>query len=802
MSVAESMRLLDDPDPGVREEALSHLAHTYPEPEGFRYEADQIRKAGPRAIELLGDEDLGVRSQSAHLLGWIATDHPGDVKKAIPEIIELLDAEDEAAREHAAWALNNVAKTYPQDVKKAAPRLIEALNKYSWTGSHFRELLEVLTEICPDDMKGAVPKLVDLLGSADPEKQAEAASVLARALKKFPVGAAYPEDFKRAAQKLTALLDSRHEEVRQHAVSAIAGLARLLPGEVKEIIPRLVALLDDKDGYTKLGAVGALEELGKDLPESDKVTGVLGKAIPKLLALLDGSGDLFDDHISEAAASALGKLAGKFPEYAKEAIRELMDRERAESLAEIAKTFPDEVEEEFANPLLLLNASGGGVREGFLDSLKGAAAKFPTKVRKAIPKEIDRALIPRVIEQLDDRSVDVKRNAIFCLEKLAKSFPDDVTPAIAKLKKLVDYPYEPLRRDARSAIEKLEKCLPPKIGPQSDAAEDPSVLRRQRNMRALVRTLVERREYGEIGPDDVTFVIELLDENAASWRAEAAHAIGLMRGAKLDKARAAVPQLIKLLEDETPKVRLDAAGALGHIAEEFPRDARPAAPKLIRLLELEKDQDKRLDITSSAAHALANIAKEFPDDVRPAVSMLMRLLNDQDPEEIGNAEQALGILAQALPEDVRAAVPKLIELLDYSPVKAFRGDTSGTLAKMHVEQETMHALANIADKFPQDLMPAASKLFEELSSSHVDNWTNAVRIFRQIGRRFPEGITKAVGILIGTYDFWDPATMEVYGPREQAERLIEGLAKEFPDLVRPWARELKKRHLRTPERAE
>lgn len=65
---------------------------------------------------------------------------------------------------------------------------------------------------------------------------------------------------------------------------------------------------------------------------------------------------------------------------------------------------------------------------------------------------------------------------------------------------------------------------------------------------------------------------------------------------------------------------------------------------------------------------------------------------------------------------------------------------------------------------------------------------------RQIGRRFPEGITKAVGILIGTYDVWDPDSMEVYGPREAAQRLIEGLAKEFPDLVKPWAPELKKRY--------
>jgi hypothetical protein len=90
-------------------------------------DAEVVKPAVPRLMELLGDKDSWVRDRAIGMLKVIVEKEPRVVEPAVPQLIALLRDRDRRVREEAADMLKVIVEKEPRVVEAAVPQLTELL---------------------------------------------------------------------------------------------------------------------------------------------------------------------------------------------------------------------------------------------------------------------------------------------------------------------------------------------------------------------------------------------------------------------------------------------------------------------------------------------------------------------------------------------------------------------------------------------------------------------------------------------------------------------------------------------------
>jgi HEAT repeat protein len=386
----------------------SKLSREEEEVRARRMAAETLGKSGPKAvpalIDMLKDENSGVRMSAAYALGQIGP----DAKAALPALMRLLEDKSSEARGSAAEA---VARIAPAE-KTTIPALTHLLRDDDL--SVRRPAAFALARIG----QAAVPVLAELLKDKDARVRLEAAEALrAMGAKARPAIPALAEalrdddaEVRRAAywalcntgppaiSPLTKLLKDKNVNARSFAASALGAIfgewpdARTDPA-AKAAVAALIALLKDNSPEARGNAAGALGRIG---PAAEA-------AIPSLVELLKDK----ENRVRGSAAEALG-LIGTDSRPILLSIADLLGDPDVEVRRSACLAFQRLGQPAIAVLAELLNNKDQELRCGVAWTLGeiGPGAKN---------------VVPKLKELLKDKEANVRQSAAQALDKIGSS---------------------------------------------------------------------------------------------------------------------------------------------------------------------------------------------------------------------------------------------------------------------------------------------------------------------------------------------------------------------------------------------
>ncbi len=272
---------------------LEALSHTDPHVRGAGIiwcRAHVLKEAAPMLLNLLRDEDAGVRLMAVEVVG-----DPFNLTDAVPELIQLLDGPNPEVRLAAVRSLRYVGD------ERAAPRLIEIYTATddSWLRTNIIEALshtkdarafDFLVSLLKDERttdfqtiirslgwfgnRNVVPHILPFLQREEPLDRLAVVDVLHELADPGTVNVL-----------LTCLTDE-YDSVRSRAASTLGRIGD------RAVVPDLIPMLGDSNFYMVQATVFALAALGDN------------RAIKPLRALLNSE----DEALCKLADYALDKL--------------------------------------------------------------------------------------------------------------------------------------------------------------------------------------------------------------------------------------------------------------------------------------------------------------------------------------------------------------------------------------------------------------------------------------------------------------------------------------------------------------
>lgn len=559
------VKLLDDPDPGVR--ALAALSYRYinmnsnsldltpallaglkdPDPELRRRVIrvfDGNTPKSPAIIDALRqalkDSDQEVRIGAAGILCML----PGEAKALVPVLREAL--QDKRFRDSALRGLESAGPA----AKEAIPALIAAL-KVANDPNSISRIAMTLSRVGKSE---AVEPLLQALPTVQPQYR----STLVHAM-----------DITGTFQVSPFLELSKHHDptVRMAAIPALGHRARLAP----EVMPALIAAVADPDPRVRATAVQTIDMLGPTAKEAEK----------PLTALLE------DPNLSLRTDAALALIAvGKAPAEVVPVLLPVLQMpnhpQRGRVLARLGNLGAEAAP---AVPALIqVLAEPGYPRWKASEVLGriGKSAKAASPTLTALLQEKDPLtrlqaaialwqvegkadpIIAVLIEALKDPSLGQTQTVIFppysplsSPRTEARSFVTYVergqvsfTVNIATVRRQGVEILGEIRPEARAAIPALRETLTNKNHPERFSAAV-ALWRIERSAAAVVPTLIEA----------------LKDKRHAADRRLAATMLGQIG----PEAKAAIPALIEVLKDPDTVLREAATEALTKVYAETPK---------------------------------------------------------------------------------------------------------------------------------------------------------------------------------------------------------------------------------------
>jgi len=379
--------------------------------------------------------------------------------------------------------------------------------------------------------------------------------------------------------------------------------------------------------------------------------------------------------------------------------------------------------------------------------------------------------IPRLIKLLDDPYESARSEAALALSLIAVGEEDIelVEPAVSNLTKLLDDPHEYAHSNAATALGWIGRAKPqlvePLIPKLVELLDDPCEYARSSAVRALQGIGLKE---AQLMRSAMPKLIKFLDSPHEDVRSDVAFALGQIAEGELELVKPAIPRLIRLLVDPAGIVRSAAASALMGIAEKEPRLVEPAIPNLVDLLDCSSEIEE-------AADALETIAKKEPQLVKPAIPKLLKLLEHPDDNVRLAALDgylrlyALGVLgdtgeAEALEPLIRLTQDTIRRLVDPDE---------------YVRSQAGDALVRIVEEEPRLVESAIPNLVDLFLDPDEDVRSEAVYALMSIGEKEPRLVESAIPNLVDLMTCsseWDDIAVA---------DALETIAKKEPQLVKP-----------------
>lgn len=321
-AIPHLMRLLDDADAGVRQQAVSTLSRELRGPyapgailklledrhpwvrrevvEGLQWTAPYQRaRVTSHLCQLLGDKDAEVAGMAAYVLGWLRA------KDAIPPMIVLLK-NPKAARSKVIWALGHLQE------REAIPHLLPFLD-------HPELRSDAITALGKLESDEALQKLEEFLAGPDPPLRSHAALALGN------------HGGEKAVAVLARHLENRNADVRADVASALANAG------ARGSIPEIAQLLKDKSGDVRSAAAWALSDLGAH-PAAREIAALFDDPDSSVRqAAVETVGNMGATGLGGEVARLLDDPDDRVREAALEALRDLRARDAAPRLLKLLK---------------------------------------------------------------------------------------------------------------------------------------------------------------------------------------------------------------------------------------------------------------------------------------------------------------------------------------------------------------------------------------------------------------------------------------------------------------------------------
>jgi HEAT repeat protein len=643
-------KLLDDPDPSVRAQAVQALSRmgqpgikaALPDliealrgsnPSARFQAVAALRQVGgaeaaeavTALIGMLDDPDRNVRLQAIQLLGQMNTAS----REVIPALVNVLRDPDRNVHSQAARALAGLGS---EGSRAAVPVLVEALKGNDFNARF--QAFQVLRQLPADGLKGAVPTLVDLLDDPQPAVRFQAAGILAQVDAGAGIEAARPV--------LDEMLKDAQPSNRIAAAQAMAKMkananAKLGPDAIAPALAALTAILKDpQHNNYHLQAAQAMATLG---PEGERA------ALPVLVASLR-DGQQFQQ------TQALTALKGMKPEIAKEALPALIEAledgdpyVRAQAAGVLGQMGPE------ARPAI--PALAGALKDGNPSS--------SSALIQALAHLGPDGLKP-LIAALEAGEGPPRAELVAVLGRVGP----DARPALPALLAILgsEETDEALRRAVVQALSEIGPIPEPDL---VRLLKDPN-----RGIRlAAAQTLIEGRD----DPSTLDDVVPVLAEALRSDRSERRRIAAALAARFKTPPPAPISLLETALDDEDGLVRVRAAGALGKLADPAPR----VIPGLIGALDDRALRSSAIDALEAlgptavaAMPAMAGVLRQGaePNDMIRAAYALARIGGAEAVEPLLGALDVIEsgyrpLIVEALDQTGPGGIKELRRLLDH-----------------------------------------------------------------------------------------------------------------------------------------
>ena len=725
--------------PTLRNKTLRELAVlAKSDDEVVEYEArqalrDALPEAMPALIELLKDEDAGVRMTAAYTLREL-----GEAgKPAVPALLELLKNEKDVRSPMAPYTCHVLRDIigYKTSIPMKLLDLLKDENANVRRGAVFAIML--LTEPLPD-----TEPIVD-----DPRGYYEVV------------------DAATAIPILRELLTDKDSGVRGAAAKA---LVQMIPESRPSLVPILMELLTDKDPNIRWMAVWDLREIGPDSKA----------ALPALRNMIHDPGYGVRENIAEA----LEKIS---PEAAKAAAPELVDLLKDEDSAVQARTI--------RVLLRVAPESKAAIISVLLKMLKGNISKRARAIQifgSIGPDALEPSVVKEVVPVIKQLLHEIHENGNWCdrlhtAEALIILDPESKLLAISTLVELLKYNYWGGRMraaevlgeigpDAETAVPALTELLKDNVeGVRNAAAKALRKIHSNKGLRnalpeampALIELLKDEDagvrmtaacklgEMGDAGKPAVPALLELL-KNEKDVRSPMAPTVGQALRGIIGRKTTIPVGLIELLKDEDASVRRGAALTIATSNFPFPLEGGvkddprgyyevvDAATAIPILRELLKDKDS--GVRGAAAVSLVEMSPES----RPAlVPILTELLTDQDPfvremavwdlGRIGpDAKPALPALGKMIHDPnwrVRNSIAEALEQISPAAAKAVVSELPELMDLLKHEDGDVQGTIRVLLRVAPESKAAIISVLREMLKSDLSKQTQAVQIFGEIG---------------------------------------------------------------------
>lgn len=306
-------------------------------------------------------------------------------------------------------------------------------------------------------------------------------------------------------------------------------------------------------------------------------------------------------------------------------------------------------------------------------------------------QEIDKALLDRLIDNLDDSDKDKRREAALRLSEMGEA----AAPAVPALIEALE--------DSDQQVWFFSITAIARIGSKAEAAI-PSVLKGLDSGRRYDDQVWYRHAYalGSIGEAAIPAIRQGLKEGSSKTRSGCAKALSWIG----DPAHALIPELVQALSDDSSRVRQHAAETLGAfgvasadtVVTRFNSDSITDEDELLALINAlywigspaqaagEKlkeiaDSENRDEVRALAIKALDRIQ---PFDTSDWAQLLTGLLTRIDPEQNPDLEQELRNAILLIRNPQKNVIPALADLL-VGDSRAVADKAAATLGEYYEE---------------------------------------------------------------------------------------------------------------------
>ncbi len=479
------------------------------------------------AVETLQADDSDVRRTAARVLGSYAVDHPEQFNQYLPDVLTHVD--DSATRSSLTAVVDAIVRQYP---------------------------------IRDEQVSQVVGKIEEV----DTETQEELSSTLASTASKKP------DTLVPHVERLIVLLEDSSTEARQELLACLAEIAEVNPSPLREHIGPILAQFGDEEYYVR--------------KEASRCAAAIC-SVSQLEPLLESS----DVNKSHAASWTVARIAQSSPERVMDRLEtierqlgdlspdELSQRNRriVETVAHLAEYEPEQIAPLVSELTTALSAQGRFTRRAGCQAL---AAIGQDQVEPIIDA------VPAVAPLLNDQFEDVQRAALHVLRPVAKSYPDELRPAVPQLVDLIES--EELAVETTSTLGYVAKEYPEVAVPLIDRYKEWLTTEDTKLRNNALASLTELADtYPEELLDEAETYIEMLDADDRYIQYNATSMVARLSKSAPTEFEDAVPKLTDLLEIDHSTTRSNACWALGRI------NATAARKEITTLAETDQEEAVR-----------------------------------------------------------------------------------------------------------------------------------------------------------------------------------------------------------------